>query len=431
MRLYGPPPDAAQRLVDVPMAAWAVSIVVGVLAVAVGLSVLRRRSSSVAAMGLLTLGGTALLTAPMLGMIPIAVFGSFPTIDKAGSLHFFRDGVHWRLFEASDPGVQLIGVHLGHLWIVQVLAAPLPAPLPALFPDWAAFNAQSFLNLWLAGWCAAAWLVHRSGDVRVALLLALPFALNLHQFRDINWYTVEKTAIFLLPLWLLCLDTRRWAACFAVGALAMFLNVYMGILIATMGAWTTAAELARGARRDPSRLLCVAMSALGMLPFALWQGVLMRGAHAPGSPEDFLTQRAALDVLSLSPWEWNRLEGWRAMNLAVLTLAGLWLYGELIWRRGGGWLVGVVLCTLLALGPSANPVYMALFDLVPGFWRVAKPETFFWVSWLLLVTAAAEALASMRLPNRAMLLVAALFLVGWLVGVRAHPVYPDFYSSPR
>ncbi len=412
--MYGPPPDPAQVLVAVPWGAWALSGIVAVVALLAA-----TRARGVWQFALATLGGLVGLTMPMLGMAGVAVFGSYPTIDKAGSLHFFREGVHWHLLDASDPGVQLIGVHLGHLWVVQALNVGMP--------DWAAFNVESLLNLWLAWLCVAVWLEHRCGDRRIALLLGIPFALNLHQLRDINWYTVEKTAIFVLPLWSWCVGKGKRFGCFAVGASAMFLNVYMGVLIAAMGAWW---GLRGMVRRDRAAMECVAATALGMLPFGVWQGVLMHGAHAPGSPEQFLTQRAALDVVSLVPWEWNRLEGWRSMSPLVLSLAGLWVWGEAIWRRSGWVISGAVLATLIALGPVGNPLYMVLFDLVPGFWRVAKPEAFFFIPWLLAVTAAAEVLAGARLSHRMVGALAACLVVGWLWGVRSHPVYPAYYSRP-
>ncbi len=431
--MYGPPPDPSQHLVEAPLGAWVGSILLGLTAFFLGVYLLRAGSGwrPRVGLGLLTLGATAGLTAPMFGMIPVAILGSFPTIDKAGSLHFYREGVHWHLLDPTNPGVQLIGVHLGHLWVVQAFAL--------LLPDWAGFNAESFLNLWLAWWCTGAWLLGRiraknglsTGSLAVAVLLGIPFALNLHQFRDINWYTVEKTAIFVLPLWLSCVAGGRAWACAGVGALAMFLNVYMGILIAAMGAWMAFVAVVSGRRVELTpRIQLIAATALGMLPFVVWQGVLMRGAHAPGSPEQFLTERACLDVVSVVPWTWNRLEGWRAMNPCVLALAGVWVYGELIWRRSLLTIAGCAVAIVVALGPAHNPVYMALFDLVPGFWRVAKPETFFYVPWLLMVTGAAEVLGSFLLSRRALIAFAAIWLTGWAWGVRAHPVYPEFYSQP-
>jgi hypothetical protein len=422
--MYGPPPDATQVLIAVPWTAWAVSLVFGMLMLAAAV-----RFSGQVRIAFATLAGTTLLTAPMFGMIPVAVIGSYPTIDKAGSLHFFRESVHWHLWNAADPAVQLIGVHLGHLWVVELFIWAMP--------DWAGFNAESFLNLWLAWLCTSKWLQHRSqvrgprrGAVAAAVILAIPFALNLHQFRDINWYTVEKTSIFVLPLWLLCVDKRRALAAALIGALAMFLNVYMGILIAAMGAWIV---LGAVLRRRWDGVPQVLATAAGMLPFVMWQAVLMHGAHAPGSPEAFLHQRAALDVVSIVPWQWNRLEGWRTMNGLVLLLAFSWCVAAVRWRvstRGGSlWaLAGALVAVVIALGPTGNPLYMALFDYVPGFWRVAKPETFFFIPWLLAVTAAMEAIGP--LSRRGVLLLGVVGVLGWFWGVRAHPVYPNFYARP-
>ncbi len=416
--MYGPPPDAGQVLVTAPLLAWVVCAVAAAI-----LLLGARRVRGWLQLAALTLGGLFALTAPMGGMLATAVVGSYPTIDKAGSLHFFREGVHWHLLDAADPGVQLIGVHLGHLWVVALLAL--------LLPDWAGFNVESFLNVWLAWVCTAAWLEHRGAKRPEAVLLAIPFALNLHQFRDINWYTVEKTSIFLLPLWLLVMDKRKAAACVAVGALAMFLNVYMGVLIAAMGAWWALRSVVA---RDTRALACIAATALGMAPFAAWQAVLMHGAHAPGTPAQFLAERAALDIVSIVPWAWNRLEGWRAMNLLVLLCAATWTWGELTWRRSG-WVIGGAAVALgLSLGPQLgalpNPLYMALYQAVPGFWRVAKPETFFFVPWLLAVTACAGVVRSVNLGRRGLAVLGLLLLLGWAWGVRGHPVYPSFYSRP-
>lgn len=416
--MYGPPPDPGQVLVAAPLAAWAWSA-----AAACALLFAAKRTRGGLQLALATAGGLFALTAPMGGMLGTAVVGSYPTIDKAGSLHFFREGVHWHVLDASNAGVQLIGVHLGHLWVVQLLALVLP--------DWAGFNVESFVNLWLAWWCTSAWLEHQGARRAEALLLAIPFALNLHQFRDINWYTVEKTAIFLLPLWALSCSKRRVGACAAVGALAMFLNVYMGVLIAAMGAWWA---MRSAVARDGRALGCIAATAAGMVPFAAWQAVLMHGAHAPGTPAQFLNERAALDIVSVVPWAWNRLEGWRAMNLLVLVCAAVWTYGEVTWRRSGWVIVGAGLTVGLSLGPSVggvpNPLYMALFYALPGFWRVAKPETFFFIPWLLAVTACTQVVRTLDLGRRGVTVLGVVLLLGWAWGVRGHAVYPSSYSRP-
>jgi len=73
---------------------------------------------------------------------------------------------------------------------------------------------------------------------------------------------------------------------------------------------------------------------------------------------------------------------------------------------------------------------MALFHLLPGFWRVAKPETFFFIPWLLAVTACAQVVRSLDLGRRGLTILGVLLLLGWAWGVRGHPVYPSFYSRP-
>ena len=67
---------------------------------------------------------------------------------------------------------------------------------------------------------------------------------------------------------------------------------------------------------------------------------------------------------------------------------------------------------------------MALFELVPGFWRIAKPESFFEVAWLAILCIAARELARIRPSRLAVSVLATLFVTGWLLAVRSHPVFP-------
>ena len=81
---------------------------------------------------------------------------------------------------------------------------------------------------------------------------------------------------------------------------------------------------------------------------------------------------------------------------------------------------------LLSLGPQLaegvwNPLYMGIRAVVPGFWRVAKPEVFFEGTYLCLLASAGMAL---RRPLPRWLYLP--LVVGWLLVVRSHPVYPGF-----
>jgi hypothetical protein len=404
--MYGPPPDPRQQLAPTSFAeawpAWVACVVVGV-AIA-WMSGTRRPLGFI-------VGTIVALTTPFAWFLPTYVYGAFPTIDKAGSLLFYLDGVQWRFWDASDPAVRLIGVHVGHLWVVALFDLVLQS--------FAAFNAEAGLHLVLGWYCAYLLLDELTGDREVSLLLGAPFGLGLHLFRDINWYTVEKTSVFWLPLyaWALVRAHRRGGRWIALSAL-IFVgtcldNLYFGILAAGMGA----VALLSGSRRVA---LAVVASAVASLPIFGMQMRLLHGDAALGDPQLFLTQRAALDTFDLWPPKWNRLEALRALNVVAIGLA---LRGA---RRD--WRLAAVAAVffVLALGPTHNPVYMLLFEVVPGFWRIAKPETFFEVTWLATLCIAARELARLK-PARAMLgLLGAVFVVGWVLSVRTHPVFPVF-----
>jgi len=411
--VYGPPPDPHQVLAPVAFAdaplPWVACVLVGLGVAWVG----RRRDAGV------IVGLVVALTTPAAWYLPTFVLGSFPTIDKAGSLAFYLDGVHTRMFDLADPGMRLIGIHVGHLWITALFDLVLE--------PFAAMNLQGLMNLALGWWAATALFRAWTGHRAVALLLAFPFAMNLHQFRDLNWYTIEKTSIYWLPLyaWALTRAAARHPFSGAVqsprrvdlllpGAAAFgafFVNIYVGLLCALLGA------LSLGLR-DRRLALAAALSGLPVLPLLAWQWGLMHGDTALASPERFLSERAALDVVELWPPLWNRLEAWRALNLVALGLA---VVGA---RRAPALWVGAGVAFLLALGPTHNPLYRVLFEVVPGFWRVAKPESFFHLTWLLLLGVAALELARRAPGPRVLAGLALLFAVGWGVGVRSHPVYP-------
>ncbi len=411
---YGPPPDPRQILVaagplDMPLA-WAFCLLISLFLMGVGY---RRRWPL-----LFCLGGVVGLSSPWLFCISSYVFGAYPTVDKAGSLAFYLDGVQWRLIDAADPGMRLIGVHVGHLWVT--------AAFDLLLPSFAAFNAQVLLNLTLAWYFAHRLFRALGARGDVSLFLSFSFAMNLHQFRDINWYTIEKTAILWLPLygmslWRAWQGDRRWM----VGSgllfgLAFFMNAYWALLCGGLAAaallLATAVSLRWPENRPKLKILGGAFlfSVLGGLPLAFLQWRLMHGEASLGSPEAF-AERAALDVLSLWPPNWNRLELWRALDPLALGLVLLSLRErKILWL----WIL-MVPFLVLSLGPSHNPLYSLCNLLIPGFWRLAKPETFFHLAWLLLLAAAA--LAWRRPLPRWLPLVA---MLGWVLLVRLHPVYP-------
>ncbi len=406
--MYGPPPDPRQVYAPTGLfaapGAWLACVVIGLaLAWVAG----TRRPF------LFILGMVIASTTPFSAFFLSYVWGQFPTIDKAGSLLFYLDGVQWRFWDVSDPAIRLIGVHVGHLWIA--------ACVDVLVPSFAAFNAQALLNLVLGWYCAYLLLYALSGHAEGSLLLAFPFAMNLHIFRDINWYTIEKSGVFWIPLyaWTLVRASReggRWIGLAALVYVATFFNnIYLGVLCAGLGGM---ALLARNRRVA----WAVGASAVASLPLVWLQARLLTGAGTLGDPETFLTQRAALDIVEVWPARWNRLEAWRALNLPAVVLAAAGIF-----RFKNVWLAGIALpFFVLSLGPTDNPVYRALFEVVPGFWRIAKPETFFHVTWLAILVIAARQLADAAPSRRTLAVLGGLFLVGWLVSVRTHPVYPRF-----
>ena len=432
--MYGPPPDPRQVLVQLD---WSEHGLLIALCVALGLALSSlffvKRLPEPARVLAFVVGQVVTLTSPLALVLDRWVFGAYPTIDKAGSLLFYLDGVHQRLAfhpidSLSDPAARLIGVHIGHLWITQLFDLVLSS--------FGAMNAQGMLWMVL-GWLFAAMFareVSTHRDWPTALMLGFPFGMGLHVFRDLNWYTIEKAAVGMLALFAFALlkalkegGRWRWLAG-AAYALMAWINWYLALVAAFAAALALLIQWLWGLKRRerPSwdlALACVA-SAVCAIPLVVLQLLLLSGEGTLGDPEAFLYERAMLDSFELWPPRWNRLEVWRAINLPFVAL-GLYALRRrepLLW--GMGVLAGLLF--LLALGPMPfegvwNPAWMGLRELVPGFWRIAKPEVFFEGSYLLLLALASRAL-DRPLPRW----LYPVLVLGWVLAVRMHPVYPGF-----
>jgi hypothetical protein len=445
---YGPPVDPRQVSVpadpsDAPEA-WALCIAVGLILTLLAWP-LRSRPSWAA--GLAALGQTVMLTAPFAALLPKYVYGAYPTIDKQGSLLFYLEGVHrWMASHptqlASYAPARLIGVHVGHLWVTEAF--------DLFLEPFAAMNAQGLLWLVLAWWCAWGFLRTLGAGDAEAFVLALPYGLGLHLFRDLDGYTIEKAAVFVVPLygtcWLRALrDGGDWPVSAAVVVLlSALLNLYLALVIGIASVVASAIVLAGVMvkdRKGPRALigsvslkrLAVHYVATAILitPVAWAQASLLSGGKAIASPECFLWGRAALDTVTLWPPAWNRLEAWAALHplALLLAIAGLWTR-----RRDPQVAVLAILglvTGLLSLGPELvpgvpNPAYLAAWYGLPFFWRIAKPEVFFFVTWACVLGVAALGTTD-RLWTRGMLLVVYLaFVAVWVGTVRLHPAYPGF-----
>jgi hypothetical protein len=432
--MYGPPIDPRQRIAPVEIfdvwEAYAFCAVIGLFFSALSLW----RRPPIELRSALFIGGQCiLLTAPLAYFLDTYFYGSFPTIDKTGSLAFYLEGVHQRIMAhpidaIQDPAAGLIGIQVGHLWVTEVFDLVL-SPMGA-------FNLQGLLYPALGWWCA--WLLFHeiTGNPRVSVLMGFPFGMGLHVFRDLNWYTIEKAAIFWLPLFLFACHRAwrrggRWTWLPAVVLVcSAWMNIYFGMLNAAM-LLLSAGILFVSREHNRGRLLKAAgLAFLGLAPLGVWQWLIMHGGPELASPDVSLWKRATLDTFSLFPLRWDRLEAHRALNLVAVAVA--------VWGiRRGRWLGIVRFATLAALlffvislgpllspdGPE-NPLYMAARATVPGFWRMAKPEVFFHITWLMLLGIAAIEAHRSSWSNRVTSWLYALFVLGWVVMIRTHPAYP-------
>jgi hypothetical protein len=412
---------------------WIAAIVVGFLVSA--LAALRSLPEWLRALAFV-LGQTIALTTPLAAVLDRWVYGAFPTIDKAGSLRFYLDGVHRHMLtdpagSLHDPAAHLIGVQFGHLWVTELFDLVL-SPFGAM-------NAQALLYPAFAWWAASRLCVEAGSDPRAAILAGFPFGLGLHVFRDLHWYTIEKAAVGWLALYawlaLRAIRTGRGAVSAAIVlAIATWMNLYLGLVAGAMAFLGTIAVTAVERERTRSALAVLALSFLFVLPLAIWQLLLLRGDRT-ATPDQYLWERAALDAFTLRPLAWDRIEAWRALDPLALVAAVAGIAASIRSRWTIAALAGAFALFVVALGPFllpsvANPLYMAVRDFLPGFWRVAKPEVFFEGVWLVLLVFAARGFGRIATTASRAALVYAAMVVVWLGTTRAHPAFPGF-SLPQ
>ena len=368
----------------------------------------------------LILGQTIVLTAPLLTTGLQAVWGDYPTIDKEGSHLYYLQGIHIEQIQnpqqsLENPAIQLIGFHLGHLWITEFFDLFLPTH--------SAFNAQALCNVVLSWWCMWLLLWERNKQPWIGLILSFGFGMGLHLFRDINWYTIEKSAVWWLPLFWWAMErvntgkNRFWLP-IPIFLGACYSNLYWGMLIAMLGFF-----IAIVYRKKPIFYSLGGCFFVG-LAIGVYQMLLMKNAPPLAQPEDFLWLRAALDAFTISPFQWNRIPFFLAVHPLCLAICGwaLWQQKKL------SWMVALsIVFFLLSLGPwllpdtVKNPLYLG-FAHLPGMWRFSEPEIFFHLSWMLLL----GNVGPLNINPKGKATMYLFMVVYWIFAIRTSIAYPQF-----
>jgi hypothetical protein len=375
---------------------------------------------------MVSIGTLILITSPWFVTLHKAIIGAYPTIDKEGSLLFFEHGVHHLWFTTPEmpleqTGLTLIGIHAGHLWITEFFHI--------FVPSFVAFNLQMMLHLglnvlsvlfWVDGWESIKekewqkWIV------------AILIGAQLHVFRDIHWYTIEKSALFpIFVFWGVLLRFYKaddnthskihWAWLPISYGFAGMYNFYWAILLP----FVSLAYVDLRIFQTTSKRLKGLIGCMGIGLFMGWIQLSIQSTEHYFADVTAFQQRAGLDIFNVSTLDWNRMGFWKPLNplligmgLMVLVRTPFYFkkstdHNETDDNQMGThvttttntllseWipLMGVgILTTLLAMGPNnslpfGNPVY-EVFQWLPGMWRFAKPEIFLLVPYAILARAA-------------------------------------------
>lgn len=357
----------------------------------------------------MTIGTVVVVTTPWISTLHKAVIGSYPTIDKEGSLLFFEHGVHHLWFTApeiplNETGLTLIGLHVGHLWVTELFHL--------FVPTFVAFNLQMMLHLglnvlsvlfWLDGWKS---LKEKEWQ---KWIIAIVIGAQLHVFRDIHWYTIEKSALFplflfwgvLVRLYKSDVGTQQsihWSWLPLCYGFAGLYNFYWAILLPFVSlAYTDVGLFNTKSKRLKGLMGCIV---IGL--FMGWAQLSIQSTAQYFAEGSEFQKRAALDIFDVSSLDWNRMGFWKPLNPIILSM-GLLVIGTKFQQfkvdttsheNADGvqyttrfniseWTLLLsmgILTTLLSMGPNitstiVNPIYIG-FQWLPGMWRFAKPEIF-------------------------------------------------------
>jgi len=216
---------------------------------------------------------------------------------------------------------------------------------------------------------------------------------------------------------------KQWWVLGIVFFIVTWINVYWGILSTILGVCYGAASLIK--KNNQGNLL---KGIASCIPFGIFIAViqlaLMSKNIVLGSKEDFLI-RASLDTFDIVNFEWNRMGLWRAINPVILICSLMGIWKKKVPKRI---LIIAILFLLLSIGPEPsptikNPIYLFL-GIIPGFWRFAKPEIYFLISYGCLCVAAVQ----IELSKPILILISLIWLVG-LYSSEAFPYLTVFIES--
>jgi hypothetical protein len=259
------------------------------------------------------------------------IWGAYPTVDKQASLLFYLNSAHHiPLFNIdelrSHAPLRLIGIHIHHMWVTEFFDLFLPLSK--------ALNFHALFNIWLTVFCAYLYIQKVTKKSKyISLAGALCFGLSLHVFRDIQWYTIEKSGLYWVPLFLWALETQRqsnklniWVP--IIWFISAFYNLYFSLIMALYFAfvlvWNRNQLLLRSALSF--------IPPVGLVLFFQWW--VMHNGPQLGTAQDFFT-RSTLDVLEIWPPLWNRLELW--LLISPLSLGFCFVYSAVSWASTRQW----------------------------------------------------------------------------------------------
>ena len=323
-----------------------------------------------------------IMTYPLFGQVfvPQHILGAYPTIDKEGSLFFFQQDIHiqalWSPIESMQQrGVQLIGFHMGHHWITEFFC--LFAPLPT------AYNFHILLNFAASTFAMWLWLwkkdTNKTQENRIWLRigLALLFGCGVHSYVDAQWYTIEKSSLYVIPLLFYSIEYIKKPY---ITGIIFFVSAYINLYFAIINGMFFLIYLSfhRDVWKHGIGILLTGCIVL------LYQGTLMLYSPSIATPEMYLEERARFDSLHLIEFDWARIPLYIALNPIVLWFS-IKNTNKERWEIVGFWIFLLLACGPYLYQDMINPVYL-VFIKIPFMWRFSEPEIFFHLCLMILYT---------------------------------------------
>ena len=205
------------------------------------------------------------------------------------------------------------------------------------------------------------------------------FGCGMHSYVDAHWYTIEKSALYILPTFYLCLIYIKkplWTG------LVFLLSAYINLYFAIIGGMLSLIYLSFHRSQWKQS---IGNFGTGIIVL-VYQGMLMKHSPNIATPEMYLEQRARFDSLHLFDFDWARIPLYLVLNPIVLWFGIRSPKKKAMGDCCHSALLYFICRSIYTCRYFQSDISIFFATKIPFMWRFSEPEIFFHICLLILYT---------------------------------------------